>query len=112
MTCYSGQDLNSSWQKVCYSRDLKSGLVRILNGILTADIQLFEIQTSHHFVKNHLKFVRKCLDFEWSSLQMVGVIAKFGYSYSYSPTLQKLYRLKLDLQKVRIQIPTVFKRQD
>ena len=37
----------------------------------------FEILVNwHHFIENHLKSGQKCLDFEWSSFQMVGTIAK------------------------------------
>ena len=73
-----------------YSGDLISGLVwilnsqkevglqmvRILNGIQNPEAQPFEIWTNGcHFVKKHLKCGQKCLDFEWSSFQMVGTIA-------------------------------------
>ena len=41
-----------------------------------ANGQPFEIRTNGcHFIQNHLKFGQKCPDFEWSSFQMVGIIA-------------------------------------
>ena len=42
-------------------------MVRISNGIWNLEAQQFEIQTnSLQFVKTHMKFGQKGLDFEWS----------------------------------------------